>query len=220
MRPRVDFAPLPVLCCASRRASLVFVATRPEAIDDGFAAHITALDLSHRIVPGFSMLMKVRPELVVENAFDALHFSPVHQVVETPQMRVVQSEHGFTAEGKFLLPASQWQSGDRENVAVPFRATAFGPTIVVSSLGGARPYEVITGAHGRPSGTNVTISVALPRGMPVPDNDVQYLLRQMKSGLEQDQLIWANIDESVFAPLPADDTIIALRAYMEKFARA
>ncbi len=216
-----DFGCVPELPCIDV-GGLVFAATTMNVADDGFAAYMADLSGTHRILPGFSVAMKVAPQLVVENAFDAMHFVPVHGVLETPRIGCVPGKYGFAAEGSFRLPPSPWQTdtSGRGYVDVPFRAHAFGPTIVVSTLAGARPYQVITAACPRGAATNVFLSLAFPLVERATDEEVQYLLRQMKAGLDQDQIIWEHLSDSSFVPLAGDTAVLEFRTYAERFEGA
>ncbi|RYD74898.1 MAG: hypothetical protein EOP84_19170 [Verrucomicrobiaceae bacterium] len=62
---------------------LVFVKI-PGGADCGLRAELLALDATHFIVPGFEMLINAPASLVIENAFDATHFHPVHRVMKPP----------------------------------------------------------------------------------------------------------------------------------------
>lgn len=199
---------------------LVFVAVESEPRPDDFGPYIRRLDQAHRIVPGFSMSVRVRPELVIENAFDALHFVPVHGVLETPVLTPFDvGKGGFAVRGSFTLPPSSWQrpAEGKDCVVVPFEATAFAPGVVASSMGGPRPYTVITAATAEADRSRIFLSLAVDRSLPATDAEIDYLLGQMRTGLEQDRAIWERMDDTTFHPLPADAPVVGLRDFNQRF---
>jgi pimeloyl-ACP methyl ester carboxylesterase len=85
---------------------------------------------------------------VIENAFDAAHFNPVHSVCNTPRLRPLPSRGGeFAVTGVFEIPPSDWQKAkhDEHTVKAPFTAVAYSPGLVVSEFGGE---HVLPEVHG------------------------------------------------------------------------
>lgn len=199
---------------------LVFVQTCSNAIDAGFCAAMEMLEQTHTIWAGFSAPMKVRPELVIENAFDALHFQPVHHVSQPPRLKpLADGSESYAATGVFVLPPSTWQTVPAADglVRADYVARAYSPTIVVSNMGGYRPYVVITCATKRAETTMIYLSLAFPKALKASDAEVTYLLKQMQTGINQDKPIWERIDESVFSPVPGDEAVLGFRDFSARF---
>ena len=204
---------------------LVFVRD-PDGRDCGLEAYLNDLERNHYIVPGFTMELRTSPELVIENAFDNSHFQPVHGILNEPRFERVPDRCGeFGVSGTFVIPASPWQkSADpADEVAVPFRAIAFSPTVVVSELGGENPYFMITSAVPLGDGCAVRLSLALapqPDGRPPSQDGARYLLRQATAGLEKDRVIWENLPrEPWLDPVPGDRWVQGFREFAAGFAR-
>lgn len=198
---------------------LVFV--KPATgVDNGFAARLTDLDHSHYFVPGFEMEIAAPAALVVENAFDALHFNVVHGIGNRPELAETDAAGGYAVTGSFRLPPSPWQGSSA--VDVPYRATAFSPTVVLTELGGARPYMMLTATVPLgPRACITRLSLVLPEraggGLPDPD-ECHYLLAGARRGLSEDQPIWEGLAETPrFAPVPGDDAVTGFRNFCERF---
>jgi len=203
---------------------LVFIRD-PDGLDCGFEAYLTGLDREHYLVPGLTMELRSRAELVIENAFDNTHFRPVHGIHNEPQFQQLDSRAGeLGVTGTFVIPASPWQRSAEQGdtVCVPFSATAFSPSLVVSELGGPDPYFMITSALPNRDGCTVRLSLALqPQadGSPPSREGARYLLRQATAGLEKDRPIWENMPpDAPFNPLPADQWVLAFRDFTARFA--
>ncbi|MGH3721448.1 MAG: hypothetical protein ACRDRI_21880 [Pseudonocardiaceae bacterium] len=173
----------------------------------------------------------MRADLVVENAFDATHFRPVHGIANEPSFTVLTEEPAqtgtFAVRGTFMLPASPWQraSAGARCVSVPFVARAFSPYVVVSRLGGDHPYVAITAATPRPEGGCVirfspAIPTATHAAMPADRREglYRYLMEHSLAGIEQDVPIWEHLIEP---PAPdydaADGAVVAFREFRESF---
>jgi 3-ketosteroid 9alpha-monooxygenase subunit A len=215
-----DFAAVRQLKCLVV-GGMVFVKPVDDLIGDGFCEFMLAQAEDYHVVPGFVMPIAVEPELVVENAFDSLHFKPVHGILNTPSMNGgMRPSGGFAASGVFELLSSPWQTitNGGASIAVPFEAIAFGPTVVVSTMGGPRPYRVYTAATPRGATCHVFLSVGVARDAKPSEDELQYLLRQMRMGLEQDREIWEHL-----LPVPGrlthsgDEVVDQLRAYLQRF---
>ncbi|MBV8539437.1 MAG: Rieske 2Fe-2S domain-containing protein [Pseudonocardiales bacterium] len=205
--------------------------------DNGFGAFLDDLAASHLFVPGFSRSVAVRADLVVENAFDATHFRPVHGIGNEPLFTILPGEPAlpgeptqtgaFTVTGTFVLPTSPWQraSAGTRSVSVPFVARAFSPYVVVSRLGGDHPYVTITAATPRPEGGCVIrFSLAIPTAthaaMPAERREglYRYLMEHSLAGIEQDVPIWEHLVEpSAPGYDDADGVVVAFREFRESF---
>jgi phenylpropionate dioxygenase-like ring-hydroxylating dioxygenase large terminal subunit len=201
-------------------AGLIFVRLS-DGDDHGFAAMLTRLDAQRFIVPGLTMRVETRPEMVIENAFDTTHFRSVHQIGTSAAFAIGREGDGaLTATGVFEVPPVPDSSASTGNGAsrVPFVARAFSPGLVVTELGGAHPYAVITAATPAPEGGCVIrLSLALspePTGAPPSPERCQYLLRQSHAGLEKDRLVWEHMATN--GPchyVPQDAPVLAFRRF-------
>ena len=218
------------LCVRAHRAfslnGMVFAALSPQShhAEVDLEAHLHALDADHYFVPGFSAEFAVDAAWVTENAFDADHFAPVHGLREPPRLEVCSTRDVLTVRGEFLLPPSEWhipRPGESE-IRVPYEARAFSPYLVLSNVGGARPYTVLTSALPLgPKRCRVRLSVLLPArsdtGAPT-QQQCRMLLEQMRKGLARDCTIWEHLEPTESAlDLPGDTAVRAFRAFCEGF---
>lgn len=171
-----------------------------EPRDNGLARHLERLARDHVFVPGFTIHVHARPELVVENAFDASHFAPVHGVSDEPRFAVRPSEDGeFAVEGEMAVPRSRWHRVETETAHLRFVARAFSPNLVISELEAEFPYTVITAATpARAGGSVVRVSLAVPRYADGSGPDAElcrYILDYSRQGIEDDAAIWEHMCE-------------------------
>lgn len=197
-------------------SGLVFVRD-PDDADRGFEAHMRELDMTHYIVPGFELAMGVAAPLVIENAFDAQHFVPVHDMPREPSFTCEETPEGaLHAQGEFLLPPTGWRPNATGNARAPFDAFAFSPFFVSSRTGGDRPYITLTSAVPiGPRSCVIRLSMALPnRGTPPTEEECRFLLRQSKEGLLKDQVIWDGLDLDAPQNFTTNDqAVIAFRRF-------
>jgi hypothetical protein len=194
-------------------SGLVFVLL--DGRDNGLRSTLEELDRTHYFVDGYTMTAHVTPELVVENGLDQTHFGPVHDIRNDPKFTMQPSLEGeFVVGGSFTMPVSPWQKQVAEVglISVPYTARVFSAGVVVSHLGGADPYCVITCAtSARDCSTVIRLSVAVrpdADGKPPSQERCEYLIRQTRSGLTNDVVIWESL---VGDPVPsggADDAIL------------
>ncbi len=196
-----------------------------EEHDNGFSDQLMALDEDHYFVPGFTIEIKVAPELVVENAFDNSHFRTVHNIRNDPRFSILPSEKGELAvTGTFALRPSPWQQAPANEALlhVPFVVRAYSPNVAVSDLGGDKPYWVITCATPTADGgSTVRLSLAMPAGAggaPPSEEMCHYLLRQSKTGLEMDQVVWEHlIPDATPHYTAADAAVVAFQTFCDRF---
>ena len=193
-----------------------------------FPHFIDELHKTHHLVPGFSTSIKVAPELVIENAFDAAHFPPVHDVRKITQEKPFLEKGVFTARTTLFVAPSMWQGGadvgdDDVRIEVPLFARAFSPNLTVTAIapGGEHPHYVIAGAVPQSNGDcTIRLSVALERqpGDEGPNMDVAKLLLQFENmGLEQDRPVWENLTPVDYNWLSQDSTIVDYRRFCDGF---
>ena len=198
---------------------LVFVRD-PDGIDAGFERALQLLGETHDLLPLPARVIAAPPQLVIENAFDSTHFQPVHGVVNPVNLTQIASDAAYAASGTFVVPASPWQRGSA-NAALPFVATAYSPSIVVSSLGGTHPYTTITSARSSDGGALVRIVGAIEREATANGADVGYLLQQLDAGIDADEAIWAEVREPAQPAFFAEDaTVVGFRAFAARFRTA
>jgi 3-ketosteroid 9alpha-monooxygenase subunit A len=197
-----------------------------DAHENGLETLLEKLVEDHVFFPCFAMEVRARADLVTENAFDESHFRPVHGVRTDPFQTYQTPGGALVAETSFEMPVNAWQMGDGRGslVRVPFTAHAFSPHLVATHLGGAHPYWAITGATPVPGGSCVVrFSVALPSGRdpmhprPSPER-VRYLAQQSRGGIEQDQVVWENLQPPAQPRYgPEDVAVVAFRDYCRQF---
>lgn len=218
--------------CVRRYHSLVIggiVFALIGSFDEGeFPCFITELSRTHHLVPGFKKSIQVAPELVIENAFDAAHFPPVHDVREVISSRPTLENGVFTARTTLYVGPSMWQGKDAVDdgsirVEVPLFARAFSPNLTVTAIapGGDHPHYVIAGAMPQPDGNcTIRLSIALERqpGDEGPNMSIAELLLQFESmGLEQDRPVWENLTPVDPNWLAQDANILEYRRFCERF---
>lgn len=193
--------------------------------DNGFAKILAELDQDHYFVPGFEADVAADCSLVIANGFDAEHFQPVHGVINRPRMTTGRTPEGaFYAESDFHVPPSPWQrGGDGDgDVTVPCVATAYGPGVVLSRMGGEHPYAVLTAATPRRDGrTNVRVSLVVPpdeEGQAPAREMLSYMVNQIRAGIDKDRVIWERIDMSYWRSRELDDPVLtAFRDFCREF---
>jgi 3-ketosteroid 9alpha-monooxygenase subunit A len=178
------------------------------------AAADRALATLRALVDGMLLRRAVRTPvrapsaLVIENAFDADHFSVVHGIPAVTGMTARPHPDGhLTVEAQFRTVASPWLDAQvsRGLQAVlgsearrfaadvsPFRAAALSPGLVVSRLGTAPQATVIvTGAVPHPDGGS-TARVAV--GAAAEGAALERVLDGARRALAQDVEVWDHID--------------------------
>lgn len=197
--------------------------------DHGFGAFMETLSDTHVIIPGFCMEVNVEPELVIENAFDQLHFRTVHNILNEPRFEVVpRADNALAVTGTFVLPPSPWQSatdapGAQQAIPVPYEAIAFSPYTVVSTLLGSNPYYIITATCSRGQATAIYLSIGIPLERFEEDELelYKYLIAQSYKGLEKDKVIWEHLDrEAIQRYRPEERSVIAFRQFCKRFQHA
>lgn len=184
----------------------------------GLSRDAQSLSESHFFSGVVEVFAKVPPSYVIENAFDEMHFGPVHDVVDVREFEVETRKSGaLVARSRLSVPPSRWQrtkSGQRY-VDVPFRTVAYSPSFVITYMGGSRPYVVLTGATGAGSGPSIIrLAVAVPKlDGEMPVEDIEYLLQQGVAGLKNDRVIWESLCLDFNSNFQSRD--IAVKAFQE-----
>lgn len=199
---------------------LVFVRA-PGGEDRGLPDRLAMLDATAWFVPGFAIELGAPAELVIENAFDALHFDVVHGIGNRPRLTpAIDGDGALSVTGDFVLPSSPWQQtpDGATEISVPYRATAYSPTLVLSEMGGDRPYAMLTATV--PTGPRrcvIRLSLVLPASEPGTPPDAaacRYLLDGARRGLAEDRPIWEGLaDAPPFRPVPGDAGVEAFRTF-------
>lgn len=204
-------------------SGLVFVRLSDEH-EHGLTAHLEALDRTHYVAAGFTIPVRVGAAWVTENGLDNAHFREVHGIGTRPGMEVGTGEHGeLTATGAFELPHAVGLGGrsDGGPVQVSYEARVFSPWLIVSAIGGARPYVIVTGATPLPDDTCVIrLALVAPphNGAPPTTEWCQGIMRNSRDGLEKDRLIWESLSPTAPCRLtPQDAPVLAFRAFCRRF---
>lgn len=201
---------------------LVFVRLS-EAYENGLTAMLSELEADYYFVPGFVRDIKAKAALVIENGFDNLHFRSVHNIRNLPRFRTRPSQQGELAvEGVFEIPPPAAEPDRSAIMQVPFVARAFSPGLVISQLGGAQPYAVITSATPTLDGfCRLRLSLAFPgkkEKQPPHPQIIQYLLEQSKIGIALDEAIWEHLIPEAQPHLSLRDaTVIAFNRFCRSF---
>jgi hypothetical protein len=186
--------------------------------DRGFEQAIKQAAEDLTFVAAVNQWVPVPAEYVVENAFDAEHFSTVHLVPSVRGMRVRMGEHDeLVIEGEFRTKAPPWEKERRLDFASRFVARAYSPHLVVTELGtGDAPYTIITGAV--PDGTGCVGRVAI--GVrPDRTESLPALVHGAKYAFDQDRVVWDHLDVHATQRLDAADTpVLAFRRFCASFA--
>lgn len=205
-------------------SGLVFVCF-DDGPSTGFEEHIKSIAADHFIYPGFKMNVTAPFDLVVENAFDNMHFRTVHKIFNEPDFEIVPAASGaFSVQGSFAIPSSAYQREipQGEVKMLPYVATAFSPGIVVSNLGGPSAYYVITSSI--PAANNlatIRLSIAIRRaadGMPPSEKDCAYLASQSQKGLMGDKAIWESMNWAIEPIMTKRDAaVIGFKEFCKAF---
>lgn len=205
---------------------LVFVLLS-DAHDHGFSSLLEELNRTHFFVPGFTLSIRTAPEYVIENAFDRRHFKQVHGIERTPDLALGSSRDGeMVVRGRFVTSLSNpWQGSvpDGSPAVLEFFARVYSPTLCVSELSDAElRYIVLTAATPGPSGEClVRVSLAVPPagdGAPPSEASVRALLRDSRTALEQDKVIWEGLSRArVSRATPDDDLLVAYDEFCRRF---
>ncbi|MET7618156.1 Rieske 2Fe-2S domain-containing protein [Streptomyces sp. NPDC005408] len=208
--------------------------SREDADDRGFEARMREWARTHPVVQAVAQPVSADSALVVENAFDADHFTALHKV---PKVRGMTVSHGDSGElvidGDFLMQTSPWQDARaKEKVRwdsvrtgvvrwdyVPrFHARAFSPGVVVTEFGPAgREHVIITGAVPNADGSGSTARVAI--GVrPGQEGELPMLITGSERALAEDAVIWDHLDpDHVPRYDPGDAPVVAYRAFCQGF---
>ncbi len=183
--------------------------------DHGFAVVLKEILATHEITGAVVGRVRTAPEIVIENAFDFDHFSPVHMISRLATPKVAMGDHGeLTITTAFRTKTPAWEPGEGF-MTTRFFARAYSPGLVVTQLG---PNIVFTGATAAPGGGCVArIAVAVPRN--TPQSTVAALVEGARHAFEQDLVIWDNLVPGAPDNLDARDAPVrAFRAFCAAFA--
>lgn len=200
--------------------------------DNGFPEAISRVSSGRRIVTAVDAVVDVPVDYVVENAFDTEHFPTVHGVPSLDGMRTERREDGtLVIGGDFLTVADPWYdlryarvlnaymqgSGTRAAHRSAFRATAFSPTVVLTSFGtGGNDPIILTGALPGPDGTHVRVAV-----IGDPHHPLDRIAEASRLAITQDRGVWENIDPGAVWTLDdMDINVVAFRDWIADFPLA
>ncbi len=190
--------------------------------ENGFTTLIRSLAEYHTFVPGFSVSINVRADLVTENGFDNRHFNSVHGILKNPKFVVRQGEHGeLVVESMFEIPLVT-QNNEKTKQKVPYIARAFSPGLIVVQLEGESGYTIITGTTPTMDGKSVIrLSLALPIKLygPIPNEEFcRRLLDYSKKGIEDDRVMWENMSTTYpHKYTPEDSAVREFHRFCELF---
>lgn len=203
-----------------------------EEHEKGLTAFLEGLARTHVFVPGFALDAHVPPQFVIENAFDADHFSVVHGLERTPRLTLGHGERGeLLVEGVFeTIGATPWHGPEgtplkRGPARSRFCAHVFSPTLVASELGDAgQSHVVITSATPTPEGTTtIRLSLAVhSTGEEAADAQVaRALLFGSRTAFEQDMDVWEHLITDATPNFgPGDGLVVQYHQFCRTFAAA
>lgn len=212
-----------------QRAKGLYLLTDPDC-DTGLGEVLTELEHGHHVVEALSTPVNVAAEYVIENAFDADHFAPVHAVTERPRFTVTDDPRAvLRVEGEFAMRVrNEWMIDQPPGKAAHtrFAARLFSPLVVVSELGPAdEPNVVITTATPRQGGGCVArVTIAMPRqrrtGSPPTTTELSSLVHGTRLAFQQDIAVWEHLDATTTPRYTrGDDCVRAYREQCERFRR-
>ena len=174
--------------------------------DLGFEATILRYAEERTLVPMVHAHLPTSTRMIMENGFDAEHFTALHRMPGFDWFTWASSETGeiaVTAKFGARVPGT-------------FYLRAFSPTLVVSELRmPQRTQVIITGTVPETDGCTMRIGFAVP---PQDEALIPQWHRMTHIGLEQDRLVWDHIDESAPTDLSkADSFVQGFWEFCEKF---
>ncbi|MBV9452383.1 MAG: Rieske 2Fe-2S domain-containing protein [Streptosporangiaceae bacterium] len=190
------------------------------AQDRGFGQVLADLAEQRIVIGALSEHVPVPPELIVENAFDAEHFSAVHLVPRVTGMEIKPGETGeLVIEGEFATAPPFWEKGQAKVVHSRFVARAYSPGIVVTEVGPPdRAHVVITAASPAPGGCLARFALAIRPGQ---IDEFGALAAGARHAFKQDFEVWSHLDPAVVPRLDSRDaTVVAFREFCAGFPAA
>lgn len=188
-------------------SGMLFVRLASEhGADLGFEETILRYAEGRTFIPFINEHLPTSTRMIMENAFDAEHFTALHRMPGFSRFASVPSETGEIAV------AAKFGSG----ITGEFYARAFSPTLVVTELRTPeRTQVIITGTVPEDGGCAMRIGFAVP---PQDEALVPEWRRMTRYGFEQDRLVWDHIDESAPQDLsPVDSHVRAFWEFCAKF---
>jgi 3-ketosteroid 9alpha-monooxygenase subunit A len=198
-----------------------------EPHENGLVNFLESLTYTHVFVPGFDLLVRVPPEYVIENVFDAAHFKVIHGLNRTPKLQLAHREHGeMVVEARFhtnrLNPWQEGPEGQNLKLGSRFCAHVFSPNLVVTELGDpGLAHIVITAATPTPEGhSHIRLSLAVRDTHDDKSNDriIMSLLHGSKTAFEQDIPVWEHLVTGAPPRYAAGDRpVIEYRKFCNRF---
>ena len=136
------------------------------AHDNGWTEQARLLERDYWCVNGFEMIVHVPMELVIENAFDRLHFRAVHGI-RNENFQIQHGAHGALEVNSVFYIPKRSICGNNSSMTQPttYRGIAISPGLAMTELLGETPYRVITGTTNlAEGGCVVRVTVAFPHG--------------------------------------------------------
>jgi 3-ketosteroid 9alpha-monooxygenase subunit A len=190
------------------------------AHDRGFRRMIKELAERGRVSAALTTEIEAPPELIIENAFDAAHFSAVHRVRRVTGMHAKTGPDGeLVVEGVFTSHAPPWERDSGTAFDSRFLARAYSPGLVVTELGPPhQSHLVITATNPLPgTGTGCVARVAL--GIRADQEDARgALVAGARRAFDQDVEIWEGLDPLVQERLDIGDaSVVVFREFCAGF---
>lgn len=203
---------------AVRVGDAVFVRLSSDPVHDrGFGQVLSDLADQRCVIGVLSEHVPVAPEMIVENAFDAEHFSAVHLVPQVTGMEIKQGESGeLVIEGEFATAPPFWEKGLASVVRSRFLARAYSPTLVVTEIGPPHSaHAVITAASPAQGGCVARFALGV---RPAQMDVFSALAAGARHAFGQDLEVWSHLDPAAPPHLDARDAaVVAFRKFCAEF---
>jgi nitrite reductase/ring-hydroxylating ferredoxin subunit len=186
--------------------------------DHGLRVALKEIMSTHDITGAVIGEVKVPPELIIENAFDIDHFSPVHLIARLATPKVSLGPDGeLSISTAFRTRAPAWEDASGDFTS-RFHARSFRPSLVVTELGPPESSNiVITGATAVPGGCVARIAVGIRR--PAAPATVTALVDGAQHAFDQDLRVWQHLNLAAKSTLDSRDAPVrAFRAFCAGFA--
>lgn len=181
-----------------------------------FLDYCEYLEQNYTIVNGFTKKIDGIPfEMIAENAFDELHFKPVHRVLDVDPFTIIETDSTYEVKSQFCLPPSPYQrpKEGEDRVWVGYHAKAFSPGIVFSEISCERPYMTLTSSSNIGQTTRMNISIAINKNDPNKEEGARYLSKGAYAGLIPDIELWKRMDPTANSKLLENEK--AVNAYWD-----
>lgn len=193
--------------------------------DLGFASALSDVLRTHTVKSGFRLEIPVEGSIVIENAFDADHFTSVHDVTDVAEMKPFLGPSGeFVVDSTLNTPGSAaWEGLAPGESFYSFYARAFSPSLVLTRVGpDERAPYFFTGTTPTSNGCVARVAVAIPEREDGREQSPFYVAGLVAGSMEAfrfDTPVWKHLARG-FVPRydeERDRAVIAFREFVDGF---